>query len=234
MVTKVATKSNILGETIKDLLGKKGLKAYQLAEKTGTSATSISKIMNGVTRPRQNTFTLMCKVLCEDNADTQRLVSAFAGAELSLPESEENVLTKNAEREVLRLRAEQFLERKAESVQFKRMIEREFQEKKIPFKRDYCKDYVVADFLIEIGNNKVAVECKSNVLRDFDKTAMISELLKEKLELTAIYIVMPFKKPPPDELPESGLIPPPPPYKAVDPEMLMRDLLLMMKGKGVG
>lgn len=184
--------SNVLGDTIKSLLKVRGLKAYELGDEIGLSPTSISKIMNGVTRPRQNTFTRMCQVLCKTKAEERRLVAAFAGTELL--EEEPDQALPSAEREILRLRAEQFLERKTQSIQFKRSVARELDRAGITYKQDYCEGIYSTDFLIEQDGKRIAVEAKANVLRDIEKSAMLAEIIRKGLKCETVYTVVPFKQ----------------------------------------
>lgn len=181
---------NILGDTIKQFLKLRGMKAYELGEEIGLSPTSISKIMNGVSRPRQNTFTRMCQALCKTKDEERRLVAAFAGAEF-LEEEPDQVLP-SAEKEILRLRAEQFLERKTQSIQFKRSVARELDKAGIEYKQDYCEGIYSTDFLIEQDDKRIALECKANVERDLNKTITIQSLLKEALKCESVLIVTPY------------------------------------------
>lgn len=185
------TKSS-LGSTIKALLLARGLKAYELGEAIGLSATSVSKIMNGVSRPRQNTFTRMCQELCTTKDEEQRLVSAFAGTELLQKEAVPYGKQRNAEQEVLRMRAEQFLERKTQSIQFKRSVARELKKTGIAYQQDYCDGPASTDFLIEHQGQRIALECKSNIGRDIEKTEAICALIKAQLSCNRVCIVLPY------------------------------------------
>ena len=180
--------ANILGDTIRSLLAKRQMKACELAKKIEISATSISKIMNGVSRPRQNSFTRMCEVLCETKEEERRLVSAFAGTEL-LDEEKEKPTDDAMEREILRLRAEQFLERKTQSIQFKRSVARELDKAGITYQQDYCEVPYPTDFLIEKDGKRIAQECKSNVGRDYEKTVAQAELICEKFQCQTCVVV---------------------------------------------
>jgi transcriptional regulator with XRE-family HTH domain len=184
--------NNILGDTIKRLLKARGMKAYELGEDIALSPTSISKIMNGVSRPRQNTFTRMCQVLCQTKEEERRLVAAFAGTEYL--EEEPDQALPSAEKEILRLRAEQFMERKTQSIQFKRSVARELDKAGIAYKQDYCEGIYSTDFLVEIGGKRIALECKANVGRDLEKTEMICRTLKEALNIAQVVIVVPFSE----------------------------------------
>ena len=181
-----------LGSTIKALLLARGLKAYELGEAIGLSATSVSKIMNGVSRPRQNTFTRMCQELCTTKDEEQRLVSAFAGTELLQEEAAPYGKQRNAEQEVLRMRAEQFLERKTQSIQFKRSVARELDKAGIAYQQDYCEAPYSTDFLIEYNGQRIALECKSNIGRDLEKTEAICKLIKAQLSCNRVRIVVPY------------------------------------------
>jgi transcriptional regulator with XRE-family HTH domain len=173
------------------LLRLRGLKAYELGKKIGVSATSISKIMNGASRPRQNTFTRMCKVLCTTKDEEQKLVSAFAGSE-QLIEDNEPSNNPSAEKELLSLRAEQFLERKTQAILFKRSVARELDKAGIAYQQDYCEGIYSTDFLIEKDGKRIALECKANAGRDPEKTLAMAELLKEGLGCERVVIVVPY------------------------------------------
>jgi hypothetical protein len=60
------------------------------------------------------------------------------------------------------------------------------------YRRDVCEGIASADFLIESGKTRIAVECKFNVSRDFDKTAGIARLLSELLNCELVFLVVPF------------------------------------------
>jgi transcriptional regulator with XRE-family HTH domain len=182
---------NVLGETIKTQLRLRRMKAYELGEAIGLSPTSISKIMNGVSRPRQNTFTRMCQALCETKEEERRLVAAFAGTEFL--EQEPDQALPSSDKVILKLRAEQFLERKTQSIQFKRSVARALDKAGIAYKQDYCEGIYSTDFLIERGGKRIALECKANVGRDLEKTLAMTELLKAGLGCERVVIVVPFE-----------------------------------------
>jgi transcriptional regulator with XRE-family HTH domain len=137
-----------LGETIRELARLRGLKAYELADKVDLSATAMSQIMNNVSRPRQSTFTRLCKVLCTSKAEERRLVSAYAGAELmedkagaAVPlaaEVDEEGYSREAD--IHRLRAEQYLERKAQSIAFRASVGRALEKAGVSFRAEVCEN----------------------------------------------------------------------------------------------
>ena len=186
-----------LGPVMKRLLKARSMKAYELGEQIGLSPTSISKIMNGISRPRQNTFTRMCQALCASKHDEYQLVQAFSGAELLEEEDPAPYNVKlpsihDKDREILRMRAEQFLERKTQSIQFKRSVARELDKAGIAYQQDYCQGPYSTDFLIEKDGKRIALECKSNIGRDIEKTEAICALIQEQLNCSQVRIVLPY------------------------------------------
>ena len=131
----------------------------------------------------------MCQALCKTKDEERKLVAAFAGTEL-LDEEPDQALP-SADKEILRLRAEQFLERKTQSIQFKRSVARELDKAGIAYKQDYCEGIYSTDFLIEKDGKRIALECKANVGRDIEKTVAMTELLGSKLQCQ-VWVVAPF------------------------------------------
>ena len=178
---------NILGDTIRMLLRERGLKAFELGEKIDLSPTSVSKIVNGVTRPRQNTFTRMCQVLCETKDEERRLVSAYAGTEILEEEVDEASASSN--KEILRLRAEQFIERKTQAIAFKRSVARELDKVGVDYEADYYEGIYSTDFLIQKKGKRLAIECKANIGRDVERSIATCEIIQENLKCDVIVIV---------------------------------------------
>jgi transcriptional regulator with XRE-family HTH domain len=167
----------------------KAVTGVHLSAKTGLTTTSISRLLNGQTRPRQVTLTRLMKTLCETKSEEQSLLRAYSGLE-TLPE--ESVLDdgKNAQEE--RSRALRYLEMKSQSIAFKRSVARELDKAGLSYKLDYAEGVFVTDFLIEQDGKRVALECKFNVHRDFEKTGTIAELLKENLKIDSVLVVVPY------------------------------------------
>jgi len=177
------------GDALRQLMELKAVTGVQLSAETGLTTTSISRLLNGQTRPRQVTLTRLMKYLCETKAEEQSLLRAYSGLE-TLPE--ETVLDdeKNAQEE--RARALRYLEMKSQSIAFKRSVARELDKAGLSYKQDYAEGVFVTDFLIEQDGKRVALECKFNVHRDFEKTGTIAELLKENLKIDSVLIVVPY------------------------------------------
>ena len=180
---------NRFGDTLRHLMELKGVTGVQLSAETGLTTTSISRLLNGQTRPRQVTLTRLMKTLCETKAEEQSLLRAYSGLE-TLPEEAVLDDEKNAQEE--RSRALRYLEMKSQSIAFKRSVARELDKAGLSYKQDYAEGVFVTDFLIQQDGQRVALECKFNVHRDFEKTGTIAELLKENLKIDAVLIVVPY------------------------------------------
>ena len=180
---------NSFGDAVRQLMECKKVSGLKLAESIGITPTSVSRILNGQSRPRQLTLTRIMKRLCETNGEEQSLLRAYSGLE-TLPE--EAVLDdgKNAQEE--RARALRYLEMKSQSIAFKRSVARELDKAGLSYKLDYAEGVFVTDLLIKQDGKLVALECKFNVHRDFEKTGIIAELLKENLKIDSVLIVVPF------------------------------------------
>lgn len=180
---------NRFGDTLRHLMELKEVTGVQLSAEIGLTTTSISRLLNGQTRPRQVTLTRLMKYLCETKAEEQSLLRAYSGLE-TLPQ--EAVLDDEKIAQEERERALRYLEMKSQSIAFKRSVARELDKAGLTYKQDYAEGVFVTDFLVERNGERTALECKFNVHRDFDKTGTITELLKENLKIDSVLIVVPY------------------------------------------
>lgn len=181
---------NPIGETIRILMGRRKLTGAQLAIDVGLSATSVSRIITGHSKPKQVTLTRLMKRLCASSEDEQMLLRAFTG--LSAPTVEEPILDDPRNTAEERERVERWLEARTQAITFKDAVARELDKAGIAYRRDVCDGIASADFLIESGTTRIAIECKFNVSRDFDKTVGIARLLCELLRCSWVFVVVPF------------------------------------------
>lgn len=179
-----------LGDAIRRLMEAKEVAGVQLAADIGLTATSISRILNGASRPRQVTLSRLMKRLCETREEEQSILRAYSSILEGLPE--ESVLEDEENRREEIARCERFLEIKTQSISFKNSVARELAKAGIEAKQDYCEGLVSTDFLIERDGKRIALECKSNVHRDLEKTRVIANLLSEKLKVDFVLIVVPY------------------------------------------
>ena len=171
-------------------MSRRKLTGAKLSEDIGLSTTSVSRIITGHSKPKQVTLTRLMKRLCASSEDEQMLLRAFSG--LQLPAKEEPVSNDPRNSLEERERVERWLEARTQAITFKDAVARELDKLGINYRRDVCDGIASADFLIERGSQRIALECKFNVGRDFDKTVGIARLLCELLHCHRVIIVVPF------------------------------------------
>jgi transcriptional regulator with XRE-family HTH domain len=179
-----------LGDAIRHLMETKEVTGVQLSMDIGLTATSISRILNGASRPRQVTLSRLMKRLCETREEEQSILRAYASTLEGLPE--ELIIDDEENRREEIARCERFLEIKTQSVSFKSSVARELVKAGIEARQDYCEGLVSTDFLIERDGKRIALECKFNVHRDFEKTRIIAGIIHDRLHCDLVFIVVPF------------------------------------------
>lgn len=182
---------NQLGNAIRTLMSRRGLTGAQLGAEIGVSATSVSRILQGHSKPKQVTLTRLMKRLCASSDEEQLILRAFTG--IGTPPIEEPIIRtdpRNSSEE--RERVERWLEARTQAITFKDAVARELDKAKISYRRDVCDGIASADFLVEADGARIAIECKFNVGRDFDKSVGIARLLIDLLHCDRVIIVVPF------------------------------------------
>lgn len=129
------------------------------------------------------------KALCQDRSEERALLRAYSGLD-TLPEEQAVNDERNAQAEEERVR--RFLEVKTQSILFKRSVARELNKAGIEYLQDYCKGVVSTDFLIEHGGQRIALECRFNVQRDFERAILSAKVIREELECSSVITVTPF------------------------------------------
>lgn len=195
---------NELGIVIKKLIRSQGLTGQEVASQIGITPPNLSQIINGHAKPRQGTFTNLCKVLGNDKKDEKLLVDAFLRVKEGTTEADSIDPETYQQAEVER--AERFLEVKSQSIAFKRSVARELDTGGVSYQQDYCEGIYVTDFLVEQNGKRIALECKFNLQRDFEKTATITTILKEHLKCEQAYIVVPFLETNPNSPKQAGVL----------------------------
>ena len=181
---------NFLGEAVRSLLLRRGLTGAQLGNEIGLSATSVSRIIQGHSKPRQVTVSRLMRRLCVTADEEQMLVRAFTGLPGSI--AEESSAGDTVDLLAGRERVERWLEARTQAIVFKNAVAKELDKAAISYQRDVCDGIASADFVVRRGGQRIAVECKFNVRRDFDKTVGIAHLLCELLRCNRAIIVVPF------------------------------------------
>ena len=171
-------------------MSRRGLTGAQLGEEIGLSATSVSRIVQGHAKPKQVTLSRLMKRLCASQEDEQLILRAFTGVTVAAPEEPVSDDPRNVAEE--RERVERWLEARTQAIVFKNAVARELDKAGITYRRDLCEGIASTDFVVERAGRRIALECKFNVSRDFEKTVGIARLLCELLRSDRTIIVVPF------------------------------------------
>ncbi|TVP81634.1 MAG: XRE family transcriptional regulator [Puniceicoccaceae bacterium] len=167
------------------------LTGSQLAEDIGLSAASVSRIVTGQSRPRQVTLSRLMKRLCTSKDEEQMLIAAYESKDAEgLPLTPLLSEAANAQAEEERVR--RFMEVKAQSITFKRSVARELDKSGIAYRQDVTEKLVVTDFLLEHGEQRIALECKFNLHRDMEKAVISARLVRAQFNCDRVLIVVPF------------------------------------------
>jgi hypothetical protein len=172
-------------------MARRQLNGVQLSEDIGISETALSRIVQGHSKPKQVTLTRLMKRLCTSTHEEQMILRAFTGR-LAEALGEEAVATDPRNPAEERERVERWLEARTQAITFKNAVGRELDKAGVAYRRDVCEGIASVDFLIERSGKRIAVECKFNVARDFEKTVGIADRLHELLRCDRTVIVVPF------------------------------------------
>ena len=183
--------SGRLALTIRELIERRGMTQKALAKRIGISESSISVILNGRARPRQITITRLMQHLCTTPQEEQMLIAAYdlsEAADLPLrPTSPERPI---GEDELDRVR--RYMEVKAMSVAFAEDVEKILRDAGCTFEHPYRQDPFICDFYLP-GPPRIALDCKFNVNRDWDRTVATVKLMFENLPVDQVLIVVPYE-----------------------------------------
>ena len=173
-------------------MARRQLNGVQLAEDIGISETALSRIVQGHSKPKQVTLTRLMKRLCTSTHEEQIILRAFTGR-LAEALGEEAVANDSRNPAEERERVERWLEARTQAITFKNAVGRELDKAGVSYRRDVCEGIASVDFLIERGGRRVAVECKFDVARDFEKTVGIARRLRELLRCDVVILAVPFE-----------------------------------------
>ncbi|MFI3291722.1 MAG: helix-turn-helix transcriptional regulator [Opitutales bacterium] len=181
---------NEIGVLLKRLILKNGMNQRSFSEKIDLSATALSQIITGKTKPRQATLTKIMTVLTLTDDEEQDLLKAFENSN-SLPEDTSSPVEPLRVYKENRERCYRYLEMKSRSIAFNNEVELILQSMGVEYIKDYMKSNIVCDYYIKDLN--IGIECKFNVTRDVEKTLTISKIVKENLKFDELCLVVPMK-----------------------------------------
>jgi transcriptional regulator with XRE-family HTH domain len=180
-----------LGGILREMVDSRGLRQKALASKISLTESSLSNILNGKARPRQLTLSRLIQQLEPTPDEQQRLLAAYDHAEMvELPErpaSPEQPIPLDEIERVTR-----YMEMKSMSVTFQDDVEKALNGAAVYFERSHRQENIICDFLLP-GPPRVAIDCKYNLNRDWDRTVASVKLLKVHLDLEVVLIVVPYQ-----------------------------------------
>ena len=180
-----------LGESLRTLMERRDLTGLILAERVGISPTSVSRIFNGVSRPRQGTLTKLIEVLCQTPEDQQLILRAYSGLP-DVVEEEPASFVASGDLPTGELdRIARYLELKTLSIDFRESVARVLRESGIACESYARNGNVVTDFLVG-GPVRTAIECKFNVNRDWEREVGTAQLLRTYLPCDRVLVVVPY------------------------------------------
>lgn len=181
----------MLGVILRQMVDQRGLRQKALAAKINLTEASLSNILTGKARPRQLTLSRLIEQLKPTPEEQQRVLAAYDHAEMAdLPERPVSPEQPIPQDELERVK--RYMEIKSMSVTFQDDVEKELDRTGLFFERAHRHESIICDFLLP-GPPRIAVDCKYNINRDWDRTVASVKLLKEHLDLETVLIVVPYE-----------------------------------------
>jgi transcriptional regulator with XRE-family HTH domain len=180
---------SLFGKTIKIMLMERGITSRDFAKRINLSPTSLSKIVQGVTRPRQANLTRILEELCETPEEEQQLLSAFAQVEGKLSEETAQLCPQRFQ-ELEEQRVRRYLQMKSRSIAFREAVAGVLRKMGVSFQGPHEDNEIICDFYLP-GPPRIAIECKANPNRDWDRTLTTVAILKKHFDLSTLLIVVP-------------------------------------------
>jgi transcriptional regulator with XRE-family HTH domain len=187
----LSSPSGRLALVLRDVIERRGIKQKALAKQIGISESSFSLILNARARPRQITITRLMQQLNCSTGEQQAIVAAYDHAEdVELPLKPTSPERPIPEDEMDRVR--RYMEVKSMSVAFEQDVEKVLQDAGVTYEHPYRRDPYICDFYLP-GPPSIAIECKFNVNRDWDRTVATVRLLKQQMGCDRVVIAIPYE-----------------------------------------
>lgn len=180
---------SLFGNTTKFLIAKRGMTAKELAVRINISETSLSKIVKGLTKPRQANLTRIIQELCETPAEQQQLLAAYGQVEDVLPEDSKQ-LNSEVFKQLEEARVRRYLQAKSQSIAFRESVATALADAGVAFQGPHQNQDIICDFFVS-GAQSIAIECKSNPSRDWSRTITSAQLFREELPCDEVLVAVP-------------------------------------------
>jgi transcriptional regulator with XRE-family HTH domain len=187
----LSSPSGRLALVLRDVIERRGIKQKALAKQIGISESSFSLILNAKARPRQIIVTRLMQHLSCTPEEQQAIISAYDHSEdadlILKPSSPEKPIPED---EMDRVR--RYMEVKSMSVAFEQAVEKVLKDTGVIYEHPYRQDPYICDFYLP-GPPSIAIECKFNVNRDWDRTVATVRLLKDQMGCDRVLIAIPYE-----------------------------------------
>ena len=188
-----------LGDVLRDLMAARDLQGVDVCAAIDLSENALSSILNKPTKPRYNTFVKLRNLLAKTPEEKARLIAAYEGEEYQEPDTSAGIAAQIEEERtsvVEQKRAEDYLDAKANSIAFRRDIADELTKAKIPVIPEFTFEHMgkkaVCDFMTRSSKNRIAIEAKYNLHRDWDHTLGTCIMLRKGTNAKAVVVVVPY------------------------------------------
>lgn len=185
---------NRLGDALRTLMDRRDMTGLSLAEKIGISPTSVSRILTGVSRPRQGTLTKLIEALCVSPEEQQLVLTGYSGLPDAVDEEPAMSISLGGIAAAELDRVARYLELKTLSIDFRESVARTLADAGLSFESYARNGSVVTDFLLS-SPIRIAVECKFNVNRDWEREICTAQLLRQQLPCDRVLVVVPYLNP---------------------------------------
>jgi transcriptional regulator with XRE-family HTH domain len=173
-------------------MDKRSVTGRSLSERLEVSKTTVSKILTGKARPKQDTFSEICVALCHTDEERNSLIEAYTGVRPSSALSMEKPTPLEEQYPARQKNAETLLQERCAQWPFAKEVSIQLHEWGLRVEAQYVKGAVATDFLVDHNGRKIALECRT----DFEacdikmECLLIKAILKSKA-VDEAYIVLP-------------------------------------------
>lgn len=197
-----------VGELLRELMRRRAISGVDLAAQVELSPTALSQILNGVTNPRQTTFARLMQRLAQTEEERNALLEAYTGMDplgaamkmrippgmlidtpgLDTPDASIAPTAPAVDEE----ESARYMEAKSHSIAFEADVKHLLDEARILHTHPFNIPGKIAVDFVTRGKTKIALECKSNLTRDWDRVLGTCLLVKRNLPVDTVVLVIPY------------------------------------------
>lgn len=190
-----------LGNILRRIMKERKITGEQICRHTGMSSSSISRILNGVTRPQVRTLNKIGTFLKVTPDEEAEILHAYLGGYLpnvrAVSQQSGTTRMPGASQSAESIWAEKAqivatMEERAVHADFRKQVEKEL--KGHEYERDFVQNGVLTDFMVTFPDGfRLAIESKADIHRKLSHTYGFTEMILGQLGPNLVYIVIPFE-----------------------------------------